>query len=136
MSDQTRVLIVEDDCLLREELAAGLAASGFAVSVAADGKAGARLATEDGPDLILLDVETPGVDGLRLAQVVRALVPAAGLVMMSGHAYLRTAARDLLGDIEILAKPFALDDLLARFAQKRSQSAAETPISRGMSSPA
>ncbi len=136
MSCRTRVLVVEDDRFLREELAAGLAASGFAVSAVADGAAGARLATEDDPDLILLDIEMPEVDGLRLAQVVRALAPGAGLVMMSGHAYLRTAARDLLGDIEILAKPFAFDDLLARLVQKRSQSAAETPISRGMSSPA
>ncbi|MDD3444212.1 MAG: response regulator [Zavarzinia sp.] len=116
-----RILVVEDDEMLRAELASGLRAHGFEVLGAGDGDDGARRATEEAVGHVLLDIEMPALDGLRLAQVVRALVPGANLVMMSGHPYLRRAAADLLGpDVEILAKPFALDDLLSRLVPRAS----------------
>lgn len=109
-----RILVVEDDVALREELVQGLAASGFAASGLGDGESAALAASVVPPDAMLLDIEMPILDGLRLAQEMQALQPRTRLVIMSGHGYSRRAARDLLGPgIAILRKPFALDDLLA-----------------------
>lgn len=114
---ERRILVVEDDGPLREELLQGLTASGFAASGLGDGAAAALSATEAPPDALLLDIEIPALDGLRLAQVMQALQPRTRIVVMSGHHYLRLAARDLLGpDVAVLPKPFALDQLLARLA--------------------
>lgn len=109
-----QILVVEDDAAFREELLQGLAASGFSASGLGDGASAAQAAAEAPPDAMLLDIEMPVLDGLRLAQVMQALQPRTRLVVMSGHGYSRRAARDLLGpEIAILRKPFALDDLLA-----------------------
>ncbi|RJF89594.1 response regulator [Oleomonas cavernae] len=108
-----RILVVEDNHDLRDELMTGFVARGFQVTAAGDGALGARAATDDRHDVVLLDLEMPSLDGLRLAQVLSAVAPATRLVIMSGHGYLRTAARDLLGgSVPVLAKPFDLDDLL------------------------
>lgn len=108
-----RILVVEDNHDLREELMSGFAARGFQVTGAGDGDQGALAATDNAHDVVLLDIEMPCLDGLRLAQVVQALAPSARLVVMSGHGYLQAAARDLLGgSVPVLAKPFDLDDLL------------------------
>lgn len=110
-----RVVVVEDDACLREELLTGLVASGYIASGLGDGSTAALAATREPPDALVLDIEMPALDGLRLAQVMRALAPGTRLVVMSGHGYLRLAASDLLGPgIAILAKPFTFDDLLAR----------------------
>ena len=116
-----RILVVEDNQDLRDELISGFAARGFQVTGVGDGDQGARAATDDSHDVVLLDIEMPCLDGLRLAQVLRALTPSARLVVMSGHGYLRAAARDLLGGgVPVLAKPFDLDDLLRLIAPIRT----------------
>ncbi len=58
-----RILIVEDELVLRETLTYNLVKEGYAVSAAADGRRALELVQEDAPDLVLLDIMLPGLDG-------------------------------------------------------------------------
>ena len=66
-----RVLVVEDEVALREALRIKLEASGFEVMVAENGRMGAEIALEQRPDLILLDLVMPEVDGLEMLKRIR-----------------------------------------------------------------
>lgn len=67
-----RILIIEDDAASLELLRYLIEQSGHAALAAADGEAGLRLARESGPDLILCDLQLPGIDGLEIARRLRA----------------------------------------------------------------
>ena len=71
MDPRKTILIVEDEEGTRKILSNTLAAEGFAVLDAADGEAGLRMALERHPDLILLDIMLPGMDGLTLLEKLR-----------------------------------------------------------------
>ena len=66
-----RILVVEDDPSIREITAIGLRGAGFTVATAADGPEGLERFRADRPDLILLDVMLPGLDGLEVAREIR-----------------------------------------------------------------
>jgi DNA-binding NarL/FixJ family response regulator len=79
-----RILIVDDHPVTREALAALLQQSGFAVvGQAADGEAAIERATELAPDLILLDLSLPGMNGLHALPRLRAAAPAADVVVLT-----------------------------------------------------
>ena len=109
-----RVLVVEDDPSIREVTALGLAAGGFEVVTAEDGPSALERFRSDGPDVVLLDVMLPGLDGLTVCRMIRAesTVP---VVMLTA----RTDAIDVVAGLEAGAddyvrKPFELPELLAR----------------------
>jgi DNA-binding NarL/FixJ family response regulator len=80
----TRILIVDDHPLTRDALAALLGQNGFTVAgQAADGETGVRRAEELGPDLILLDLSMPGMNGLEALPQLRAAAPAAEVVVLT-----------------------------------------------------
>jgi DNA-binding NarL/FixJ family response regulator len=80
----TRILIVDDHPLTRDALAALVEQSGFEVAgQAADGEAAVKLAGELGPDLILLDLSLPGMNGLEALPRLREAAPAAEVVVLT-----------------------------------------------------
>jgi DNA-binding response OmpR family regulator len=110
----TRVLIVEDDATIREALALNLRAEGYAVSVASDGEAGLAAARSERPDLVVLDVMLPELDGLSVCRILRResrvpiiLLTARG-TEMDKIIGLETGADDYI------VKPFSLGEFLAR----------------------
>jgi DNA-binding response OmpR family regulator len=109
-----RVLIVEDDATIREALALNLRAEGYAVSVASDGEAGLAAARSERPDLVVLDVMLPELDGLSVCRILRResrvpiiLLTARG-TEMDKIIGLETGADDYI------VKPFSLGEFLAR----------------------
>jgi two-component system, OmpR family, response regulator MprA len=111
----SRVLIVDDDAGVRRMLARSLVAEGYEVSVAADGGGALVEIERSAPDLILLDVTMPGIDGLGVARRVRGKgdpVPILLLTARDGVAD-RVTGLDAGAD-DYLVKPFATDELLAR----------------------
>ncbi|MCC7355241.1 MAG: response regulator, partial [Anaerolineae bacterium] len=71
MSRKARILLVEDDKALRETLAYNLEKSGYRVSTAADGIKAMDVAKEEEPDLVLLDLMLPELDGLSVCRALR-----------------------------------------------------------------
>ena len=105
-----RILVMDDDALLRGALRVALEAAGYEVLEAADGDAGLRLQREQGADLVLVDIFMPQRDGLEVIRALRAETPQPKIVAMSGGGrtgqveVLRAAAG--LGASRTLLKPF------------------------------
>src|SRR5690349_6151057 len=109
-----RILLVEDDASIREVTAIGLRAAGFDVTTAADGADGLERWRRERPDLVLLDVMLPRLDGLEVLRAIRR-ESTAPVVMLTARADtidvvvgLESGADDYVG------KPFELPELVAR----------------------
>lgn len=109
-----RVLVVEDEEALRFTLAHSLKKEGYQVLTANRGDDGLKLARETQPDLILLDLMLPGLDGIQICRLLRrdSTVPIIMLTALGGEGD-RVAGLDTGAD-DYLAKPFGMRELLAR----------------------
>lgn len=109
-----RVLVVEDDETLRFALAHNLKREGYTVVQAARGDDALKLAREDPPDLIVLDVMLPGIDGIQVCRLLRrdTDVPIIMLTALGGESD-RVAGLDIGAD-DYMAKPFGVRELMAR----------------------
>ncbi|MEV4533636.1 response regulator transcription factor [Asanoa sp. NPDC049518] len=110
-----RVLVIEDDARVAAALRRSLEYAGYAVSLSSDGPAGLAAAIRSSPDLVVLDVNLPGLDGFGVCRALRAAGGTALVLMLT--------ARDATGDRvdgldagadDYLVKPFAVEELLAR----------------------
>jgi DNA-binding response OmpR family regulator len=110
-----RLLIIEDEFAMRTALADCLTAAGYRVLAAADGEAGLARAVSEKPDLILLDVMMPRLDGFALCAELRRLGMTTPVLMLTakGQVEDRVAGLDAGAD-DYLVKPFSTDELLAR----------------------
>lgn len=111
----TRVLVVDDDPGVTEVLRTALRHAGYDVEAAADGEAALRAVRTQRPDLIVLDVLMPGMDGLTVCRRVRASDPEVGILLLTA----KDGGVDQIvgldaGADDYLVKPFARDVLLAR----------------------
>jgi DNA-binding response OmpR family regulator len=109
-----RVLVVDDERPIREMLELGLQGRGFDVRSVADGQAAIPVVRDWKPELILLDVMMPKIDGLSLLPLLRRLTEAP-IVMLSakGEVEARVAGLDRGAD-DYVAKPFEMPELVAR----------------------
>ncbi len=107
------VLIVDDDPRVRALLARYLKGEGFRVGEAGDGAAMRACLARDMPDLVLLDLNLPGEDGLTLARELRAAHPALGLVTGRADVIDKVVGLEVGAD-DYIAKPFNLREVLAR----------------------
>jgi two-component system response regulator MtrA len=109
-----RILLVEDDPSIREITALGLGVAGFRVATAADGPEGLARFRAERPDLVLLDVMLPGLDGLEVAREIRrdSMVP---IVMLTARGDTLDIVVGLeAGADDYVRKPFELPELVAR----------------------
>jgi two-component system KDP operon response regulator KdpE len=116
MTGGPRLLLIEDDEPTRTSLAANLAAHGLHVSEAADGTAALRQWDTERPDLILLDLGLPDIDGGLLIRHVRREATTPILVLSARGAEPDKVAALEAGADDYLAKPFGLAELRARIA--------------------
>lgn len=109
-----RILVVDDDPGIVSLIKRGLTYEGYSVSTASSGIEALDMVREDEPDLVLLDIMMPGVDGIEVSQQLRRVseVPIL-MVTAKGTVADRVAGLDSGAD-DYLVKPFALDELLAR----------------------
>jgi two-component system, OmpR family, response regulator MprA len=109
------VLVVDDDPPIRRMLERTLAADGYAVRTAADGGAALAAIERSVPDLVVLDVAMPGVDGLAVARRLRSKGLAVPILMLTARDRVpdRVAGLDA-GSDDYLVKPFAVQELSAR----------------------
>lgn len=109
-----RIVLIDDDMMITGPLARTLREAGFSVEVAHDGERGLALALAAQPDLVVLDVMMPGMDGWQLCQMLRrhSKVPILMLTAL-GDEVDRILGLELGAD-DYLAKPFSTRELLAR----------------------
>ncbi|RMH50975.1 MAG: DNA-binding response regulator [Bacteroidetes bacterium] len=110
-----RILLVEDDAELSALVAGRLRESGYEVETAATGPAALEQAAAHPPDLVLLDVMLPEMDGLEVCRRLRAAYPLLYIIMLTA----RTAELDRVVGLEVgaddyVTKPFSLQELVAR----------------------
>jgi DNA-binding response OmpR family regulator len=111
----TRILVVDDEPDLLRFVRRALEAEGYRVQTAADGAEGLRLALTTEPDLIVLDLLMPGVDGQAVLSAVLAHDPEMRVLVLSATADVQARIACLeRGAVDFLAKPFAVRELLAR----------------------
>ena len=108
------VLIVDDEALTLCTVSRGLTAEGFEVFTAASGEEGLKIFNEEKPDLVLLDIVLPGIDGVEVLRQIKAENPASIVLMMSAYHMVDRAVEAMkLGAYDYLIKPFHLADLSA-----------------------
>jgi two-component system response regulator MtrA len=121
------LLIVEDDPSLREVIRLGLEGEGFRVASAEDGPSALLAFASQSPDLVLLDVMLPGLDGFAVCRELRkvSLVP---IVMLTA----RSSTSDVVGGLEAgaddyVTKPFEFPELIARIRSVLRRASVRTP---------
>lgn len=109
-----RILVIEDEDKIRQFLQRGLSYADYRVESASDGLKGLELARDNPPDLILLDLMLPTIDGIEVCRRIRAAsdVP---ILMLTAKESIEDRVEGLdAGADDYLVKPFAFDELVAR----------------------
>lgn len=130
MNSENRVLIVEDDPGLARALALNLKVRGYVVDLAPDGAHALRLAADHRPEVVLLDLGLPDMDGADVIAGLRGWSSVPIIVLSARQSsHDKVHALDAGAD-DYVTKPFAMDELLARLraAMRRSQVDADEPV--------
>ncbi|MGA7364148.1 MAG: sigma-54 dependent transcriptional regulator [Candidatus Sulfotelmatobacter sp.] len=105
-------LIIDDEELTLHTISRGLRQEGFEVFTSLSGEDGLKLFHDEKPDLILLDIVLPGIDGIEVLRQIKQTNPTAIVIMMSAYHLVERAVEAMkLGAFDYLVKPFSLDDM-------------------------
>jgi DNA-binding NtrC family response regulator len=110
--DPARILIVDDEPEVCATIAETLTSSGYVVSQAQSAREALAMIAEAAPDVILLDIRMPEVDGVQALRGFRALAPDVPVIMLTANADVEMARMTLrLGAFDYVAKPYDLERL-------------------------
>jgi len=109
-----KLLVVEDEPTLRETLEYNLTRQGYQVATAADGRAAVESARKERPDLILLDIMLPGLDGFEVCRLLRQEMSVPVLMLTAKTDEVDKVVGLEVGADDYITKPFSMRELLAR----------------------
>jgi two-component system KDP operon response regulator KdpE len=123
-----RILLVDDDPTLRQTLAIGLRAEGHEVLLAADGRSALQAASEDRPDLVVLDLGLPDLSGEEVLRDLRSWSRLPVVVLSA-----RDGSQDKVGALDsgaddYVTKPFGVEELLARIRAAARRAGSDLPV--------
>lgn len=110
----TTILVVEDDTSLREALTYNLVRQDYAVEAVGDGALGVKTARQIKPDLILLDIMLPGLDGFEVCRILRQEMSVPILMLTAREDEIDRVIGLEIGADDYITKPFSMRELLAR----------------------
>src|SRR5215472_8177839 len=125
-----RILIIEDELPMRTALHDVLVTEGYRVLTASDGESGLRRAIEEKPELVLLDIMMPRLDGFQVCAELRRLSNPVPILMLTAKGQIEDRVTGLdAGADDYLVKPFSTEELLARVRAllRRTRRQTQTP---------
>jgi two-component system KDP operon response regulator KdpE len=128
---RSSVLLVDDESALRTVLKHSLSASGFTVEEASSGQAALESLQRNPSDLVLLDLNMPGINGIDACRRIRGISPRAGIVVVTVRDWEEDKVRALeAGADDYVTKPFKLRELIARLQAllRRTQAQAQQAV--------
>src|SRR5690606_21097905 len=125
-----RILVVDDDTQIIRAMRINLRARGYEVDTAADGAAALRAVAEHHPDVVLLDLGLPDMEGGEVIEALRGWTSVPIIVLSARHSASEKVRSLDQGADDYVTKPFGMDELLARIraAQRRSVPVEEAPV--------
>ncbi|MFN2257794.1 MAG: sigma-54-dependent transcriptional regulator [Desulfuromonadaceae bacterium] len=112
MKQNQQILVVDDEQLIRWSLEKNLLKHGFMVQTAESGEQALKIIAQETPDLVLLDISMPGIDGIRTLEEIKKNDPSVAVVMITALGVLETAVKAMqLGAFDYIHKPFNMDEL-------------------------
>src|SRR5262252_1677035 len=110
---KSRILVIDDEAPIRDSLKMTLEYEGYEFVGAATGQEGLALVEREAPDLVLLDVKMPGMDGLEVLERLHTMNDSIPVIVVSGHGTISTAVEATKkGAFDFIEKPFASDRVL------------------------
>lgn len=114
MAEKAKVLIVDDEELLRHSLSVELISEGYEVETAGDGDEAIELLRQKTFDIILLDIRMPKINGFEVLKFIKQNKPDVRVIMLTAYADVRNAIEAMkLGAIDFVSKPYDLVDILS-----------------------
>ena len=108
-----KILIVDDEVSILQSLSGILEDEGYEVILASSGEQGLEKAKKDPPDLIVLDIWMPGVDGITVLDEIKKLYPLIPVMIISGHGSIETAVKATrMGAFDFIEKPLSIERVL------------------------
>jgi DNA-binding NtrC family response regulator len=119
---KARILVIDDEAAIRESLKMTLEYEGYEFAGAATGQEGLALVERDCPDLVLLDVKMPGMDGLEVLDRLKAAHETLPVLVISGHGTISTAVEATRkGAFDFIEKPFSSEKVLVALRNALNQ---------------
>jgi two-component system KDP operon response regulator KdpE len=137
LARETKILLVDDEPTILRALQTALESHGYTVSAVTSGEQAVARTASLAPDLVLLDLGLPGIDGFEVLRQIRTFAPTVPIVVVSAHGDDASKVRALdRGADDYVAKPFSVPELLARVRTalrhgERSAPLEATVIDRG-----
>ncbi len=139
MKNSTTILLVDDDSAFRQIMGGELKRLGYTVIAAATGEEALHEVSRIEPDVVLLDLQLPGMSGLEALKTLHANTPAAEVIMLTGHGSIDTAIESIrIGAFDYVVKPCPLDELqvrIQRAIERRSLRQRANLLERGLTPP-
>jgi len=133
------ILLVDDDVAFRQVMAGELKRLNFEVAAAGSGEEGLKRIAEQEPDIVLLDLQMPGIGGLDTLKAIRESNPGVEVIMLTGHGSIDTAIESIrAGAFDYVVKPCPLDELevrIQRAIERQSLRRRASILERGLTPP-
>src|SRR3989337_3302183 len=113
METPKKILVIDDEDSIRQSLSDVLKDEGFKVMLASNGKESLEMLDSNLPDLVILDIWMPMMDGTEVLKAIKAKYPALKVIMISGHGNIEAAVKAIkLGAYDYIEKPLSLEGVL------------------------
>lgn len=107
-----KILVVDDEGLIRWSLSESLKTDGYEIITAKSGEEAVRIYTDESPDLILMDIKMPGIDGIEALKRIKQLDEFAQVIMITAFADVNTALQAMkAGAVDYIIKPFNIEEV-------------------------